>query len=123
MAKKLKFLPFAIGFTPLIVLAVFGAAYSCRQNAVFDNRLETISKCGQYRQCADILGRATYDFKLDDASDLAAVSKISAGQKEWRKRRNANVALWGMSSVPAKFIYVIYDRTTGSVLETGWLQA
>ena len=123
MAKKMKFLPLAIGFSPLVVLAVFCAAYSCRKNAVFDSRLETISKCGQYRKCADILGRATYDFKLDDAFDLAAVGKLSAGQKEWRERRNANVALWGMGSVPAKFIYVVYDHTTGSVLETGWLQA
>ena len=123
MAKKIKLLPLAIVLCPLVVIAVLCAGYSCRRNAVFDSRLEEISKCGQYRQCVDILGRATYDFKLDDASGLAAVNKLSAGQKEWRERRNANVALWGIGSAPAKFIYVVYDRTTGSVVETGWLQA
>ena len=123
MAKKKTFLPLANVLLPLVVIAVFCAGYSCRRNAVFDSRLERISKCGQYRQCVDILGRATYDFKLDDASGLAAVNNLSSGQKEWRERRNANVALWGMSGVPAKFIYVVYDRTTGSVVETGWLQA
>ena len=63
-----------------------------------------------------------YDLRSDDPYDLEWLNRNFRGQKSWSERKNVNVAFWPGGGVPAKLIYVVYDRRDQRILETGLLQ-
>lgn len=120
MNRKTK-IPLAIAGVLLLVLAP-PAAWKVYRNRVLSNRFERVSQCRQYSQCVAALGPAMYDLKSDDPSELLQLNNLFRGQKSWSARKDVNVALWPGGGVPAKLIYVVYDRRDRRILETGLLQ-
>ena len=107
----------------VIVALIAWAIYCHNVNGAFDEKLQSASRCTRFQEVSEVFGRgAQYDMKLDDGSQLEWVNRLARGQKQWGKRKDENVALWGVGGQPAKYIYVIYNRTTDAIVEVGWLQ-
>jgi len=90
---------------------------------VASNKFEMICRCHKYHECINILGSATYDFKLDDEFDIHVINKMFKRQKIWDMNTNKNIALFGVRDITAKYIYVVYDRSNYRIIEIGWLDA
>ena len=116
MNRKSKIL-LAVAGVLLLVLAP-PAAWKVYRDRVLSNRFERVSQCRQYSQCVAALGPAMYDLKSDDPY----LNNLFRGQKSWSARKDVNVALWPGEGIPAKLIYVVYDRRDRRILETGLLQ-
>ena len=111
----------AIGGVLLLVLAP-PAAWKIYQDRVLSNRFERVSQCRQFWQCVAALGPAMYDLKSDNPHELEWLSRNLRGQRSLSARKNVNVALWPGCGIPAKVIYVVYDRTDQRIIETGVLK-
>ena len=107
----------------VVIVAVTGWIVYCHNvNGAFDEKLQSASQCTRFQEVAGVFGRgAQYDMKLDDGSQLEWVNRLARGRKQWRERKNENIALWGVGGQPAKFIYVVYNRTTDAIVEVGSL--
>ena len=110
-------IPLAIAGVLLLVLAP-PAAWKIYRDRVLSNRFESVSRCLQYRQCVAALGPAMYDLKSDDPY----LNNLFRGQRSWSEHQNVNVSFWPGGGIPAKLIYVVYDRRDQRILETGLLQ-
>ena len=107
----------------VVIVALIGWIVYCHNvNGTFHEKLHGASQCTRFQEVAGVFGRdAQYDMKLDDGSQLEWVNRLAHGQKQWGKRKDENVALWGVSGLTAKYIYVVYNRTTDAIVEVGWL--
>ena len=119
--KMKKTLGLAIFGVAIVALICWGI-YCQSVNGPFHDKLQSASQCTRFQEVAGVFGRdALYDMKLDDESQLEWVNRLAHGKKQWRKRKDENVALWGAGGQPAKYIYVVYNRTTDAIVEVGWL--
>ena len=107
----------------VIVALIIWGIYCHNANSTYNDKLQGVSQCTRFQEVAGVMGRdAQYDMKLDDEYDLEWLNRLVHGQKQWRKSKDRNIALWGVGGQPAKFIYVVYNRMTDSIIEIGSVQ-
>ena len=119
--KQNRWLALIIVFGCLAVSIGLFALFRAYRNTQFEKKLEAVSQCQSYQQCAEMFDHEVYNMKLDDENEISWLERNFGKQKAWQKKENENVAFFPGGGLPLKYIYVVYDRTTYRVIETGWL--
>lgn|GEM_PF-4320854 len=88
----------------------------------FAERLRRTAELETRAECTRLLGAPMYDCPTDDEAGAATIERICRGQHRFPALEGGSVAFYrpgGKFVIPAKAIFVLYDRRTDRIVRSG----